>query len=70
MSDQGPPPFRRTEIQSTEIVASTGDFNLYSLTFQRYDARGEPSLRVHGLWGVHRVGDEWKVGWRQYLGEI
>ena len=70
IAGQRPPPFSRTELLSTEILASAGTFNLYSLIFQRYDHEGEPGLRVHGLWGAHQEGGEWKVGWRQYLGEV
>ncbi len=70
MLELRPPPFSRTELQSSEILATSGDSNLYSLTFQRYDDDDAPTLRVQGLWGVHRVGDEWKVGWRQVLGEV
>ena len=70
MPDTSTPPFSRSEIQSLEMLATSGELILYSLTFQRYDDRDEPLLRVQGLWGVHRVADEWKVGWRQYLGEV
>lgn len=63
-------PFARSEIQSVEILASSGDLNIYSLRFQRYDDNDEPLLLVQGLWGVYRVGNQWKVGWRQYLGAV
>ncbi len=63
-------PFSRTEIASIEVLAASGDLVLYSLIFQRYDDNDEPALMVQGLWGVHRVDDGWKVGWRQYLGEV
>ena len=63
-------PFSRSEIESLEILATSGDLTLYSLRFQRYDDNDEPSLLVQGLWGVYRAGDGWKVGWRQYLGEV
>ena len=64
------PPFSRTEVREVEILAASGDLVVYALTFQRYDDRGEPALLVQGLWGVHRVAGVWKVGWRQYLGEV
>jgi hypothetical protein len=70
LPDASRAPFSRTEIQSLEMLATSGDFTLFALTFQRYDDKDEPSLLVQGLWGLHRVEDEWKVGWRQYLGEI
>lgn len=70
MPELSTPAFSRSEIQSLEILATSGEFTLYSLTFQRYDDDDEPLLRVQGLWGLHRVADEWKVGYRQYLGEV
>lgn len=69
MPEVSTPAFSRSEIRSLEILATSGEFILYSLTFQRYGDDDEPSLLVQGLWGVHRVADEWRVGWRQYLGE-
>jgi limonene-1,2-epoxide hydrolase len=63
-------PFSRSEIQSIEILATSGDLTVYSLRFQRYDDQDEPALLVQGLWGVYRGDDGWKVGWRQYLGEV
>ncbi len=63
--------FSRSAIQAVDVLASSGDLNVYRLTFQRYDADDRPSLRVQGLWAVHRMEDGgWKVGWRQYLGEV
>ncbi len=70
MPDVGTPAFNRSEIQSLEVLATSGDVILYLLTFQRYDDQDEPLLRVQGIWGVHRVADEWRVGWRQDLGEV
>ncbi len=68
--EMGRLPFSRTEIASIEVLAGSGDLVVYSLIFQRYDDNDEPALMVQGLWGVHRVDDGWKVGWRQYLGEV
>ena len=62
--------FRRTESRDIEILATSGDLVVYSIRFQRYDDSGGPSLLVHGLWGGSRVGEAWKVGWRQYLGPV
>ncbi len=63
--------FARSEIREIELLASSGDLNVYRLTFQRYDEDDRPLLRVQGLWAVHRAGGAgWKVGWRQYLGEV
>lgn len=70
LPDMSRAPFRRSEIESIEILATSGDLMVYSLRFQRYDDNDEPSRLVQGLWGVYRVGDGWKVGWRQYLGEV
>ena len=63
-------PFKRTEIQQSEILATSGDLVVYSLIFQRYDDDDAPLLRVQGLWGLHRGQGEWLVGWRQYLGPV
>jgi limonene-1,2-epoxide hydrolase len=68
--DMGRMPFGRTEIESIEILATSGELIVYSLRFQRYDEDDEPIQLVQGLWGVYRVDDGWKVGWRQYLGEV
>jgi hypothetical protein len=32
------------------------------------DPDGTPLQRVHMLWSAHRIGEEWKIGWRQFLG--
>lgn len=63
-------PFKRSEIQALEILATSGAMLLYSLTFQRYGDDDEPIFRVQAPEALHQIGDEWKVGWRQYLGEV
>ncbi len=68
--DMSRAPFSRSEILEMEILATSGDLVVYSLEFQRYDDNGDRGLLVQGLWGVYRVDDGWKVGWRQYLGPI
>lgn len=70
LPDMSRAPFSRSEIQEMEILATSGDLVVYSLTFQRYDDNGDAALLVQGLWGVYRIDGEWKVGWRQYLGPI
>lgn len=63
-------PFARAEIEHAEVVATSGELLVYLLRFQRYDEDENPTLVVQALWGAHKVTGEWKIGWRQYLGEI
>jgi len=70
LADPARAKFGRSEIQAVDILASSGDLNVYRLTFQRYDHDDQPTLHVQGLWAVQRVDQRgWLVGWRQYLGE-
>ncbi len=64
-----PLPPNRLEIVSEEIWATTGDLVLFSLIGQLLDPKNAPLQQVHMLWSVHRVDEQWKVGWRQFLGE-
>ena len=65
-----PVPPNHLEIISEEIWATTGDLVLFSLMAQLLDPQDTPLRQIHMLWSVHRVDDEWKVGWRQFLGEV
>lgn len=59
---------RRMEIVSEDTWASTNDVVLFSLVGEVIDPDGAPPQRVHMLWSAHRIGEEWKIGWRQFLG--
>ncbi len=65
-----PVPPNRLELISEEIWATTGDLVLFSLIGQLADPDDQPLQQVHMLWTAHRDGDDWKVGWRQFLGEV
>jgi hypothetical protein len=65
-----PVPPNRFEIVSEEIWATTRDLVLFSLMAQILDPADAPLRQIHMLWSVHRVDDEWMVGWRQLLGEV
>ena len=61
----------RFETPAIQILAASGEVVLYAVTMQPLDDAGHPSgPRIQGLWAVHRVDDERKVGWRQFLGEV
>ncbi len=60
----------RLELVSEDILATSGDVVLFSLIGQFFDKNEKPVQRVHMLWAVHRVEDDWKVGWRQFLGAV
>ena len=63
--------WKYTHIDQLDLVETSGDLIVYRLTFTRYDTSDQPTLGTHrALWAVSREGEEWKVGWRQYLGEV
>ena len=59
----------RLGIEQLDPLATSGELVLFRLAVQGYDEDDAP-LGPSGvaLWAVHHVGDEWKVGWRQFLG--
>ena len=65
-----PLPPNRLELVSEEIWATTGDLVLFALVSQLVSPDDQPLQQVHMLWTVHRDGDSWKVGWRQFLGQV
>ncbi len=65
-----PLPPNRLELVTEEIWATTGDLVVFSLIGQVIDPEDAPLLKVHMLWTVHRTEQDWKVGWRQFLGPV
>ena len=65
-----PLPPNRLELVTEEIWATTGDLFVFSLIGQVIDPDDTPLQRVHMLWSVHRTEQDWKVGWRQFLGPV
>ncbi|MEM7541160.1 MAG: hypothetical protein AAF384_06175 [Pseudomonadota bacterium] len=68
--DMSAMPFARAQIVKDELVATSGQLQVYFLHFQRYDENDDPTILAQALWGVGEARGEWKIGWRQYLGEI
>jgi len=62
-------PFK-SKILDFKLLESCESSAIYSVLCQRYDLEGNETVRVNSIFGLSKIENSWRVGWRHFLGEI